>query len=157
MMTAEGGTGQLEAASLGTSPAARSMSALFHTHGNKHKHACAAHTTKKATDARCGPTTSSTLIFFSILPTSLPHSTLKNYCGFFVVLVSFFLDSTAPLHHHTDDAQSIREDDPCTLSRCLAIYFHFFSFRLAVTLLFGSFKSLRAHIYTPPATSVTNV
>lgn len=44
MMTAEGGTGQLEAASLGTSPAARSMSALFHTHGNKHKHACAAHT-----------------------------------------------------------------------------------------------------------------
>lgn len=82
-MTAEGGTGQLEAASLGTSPAARSMSALFHTHGNKHKHACAAHTTKKATDARCGPTTSSTLIFFPILPTSLPHSTLKNYCGFF--------------------------------------------------------------------------
>lgn len=96
-MTAEGGTGQLEAASLGTSPAARSMSALFHTHGNKHKHACAAHTTKKATDARCGPTTSSTLIFFFYTTNIFAALNLEKLLWlFFVVLDSFFLDSTAP-------------------------------------------------------------
>ena len=101
-MTAEGGTGQLEAASPGTSPARGRCPHCF-THGNEQTciytilcmHTTWKKKTRKRQQTRDAAPTSSTLFFF-FYQTSLPHSTLKNCCGFFrwVRLVLFIFHYT---------------------------------------------------------------
>ena len=159
-MTAEGGTGQLEAGSPGRVlvPRAVDVRTVSHTPTNPNMYTDNNEKKKnnwkeRRQQTRDAATTSSTL-FYQHLCLTQPWN--KNFlvvaflcCCWLVVLFSssffFFFSSRM---HHTDDAQSIQEDDPCTLS-CSVIYFHFyfiflfFFFDLPWIFLFGGHSCVR--------------